>query len=396
MTDPAATIETGRLIRQPATWFGYFLIGTQIYLFNVQGNVIPLFQEEFGLTYREVSLHSIAMALGVIVTGLFGQTVTRRIGRRYSLWLGGGGLATGAFLLCLSPGIWMSVPSCFIIGLCGGITGSMVPAVLSDLHGEARDQVFSEQAIVAYAFAVLGPVLSGQFIAAGLGWRGAVILGGLTGAILVIAFRNAAIPAQRADAPRSAAGGALPPAFWAYWCLLGFGCALEFSVLLWGPAFLEREVGFSSATAATGVAGFFIGVLVGRLALRVLVRRLTPRAILLSAFAAGAIGFIFYWAVGQQWAAILGIFLLGLCVSPQYPLTMAMGLGIAKGAEDIAALRLTLAFGLSILIAPAALGVLADVVGLRYAHLTLPVLIAAAFVSFMTAGILERRVKRPA
>lgn len=395
MTYPEDAIETGRLIRQPATWFGYFLVGIQIYLFNVQGNVIPLFQTEFGLTYREVSLHSVAMALGVIVTGLFGQTVTGRIGRRYSLWLGGLGIATGAFLLCLSPGIWMSVPSCFIIGLCGGVIGATVPAVISDLHGQARDQAFAEQAIVAYAFAILGPVSTGIFVSAGLGWRGAVILGGLIGVGLVVIFRSAAIPMQRTDARRKASGN-LPAAFWAYWFLLGFGCALEFSVLLWGPAFLEREIGFSAAAAATGVAGFFVGVLVGRLALRVLVRRLSPRVILIAAFAIGALGFVLYWGVATPWATVAGIFMLGLCVSPQYPLTMALALGIAKDANDIAALRLTLAFGLSVLIAPAALGALADVVGLRTAHLTLPVLIAAAFASFTAAGILERRVSRRA
>lgn len=390
---PSVTLnepDRAPLVRRPATWFGYFLVGTQIYLFNVQGNVIPLFQTEFGLSYREVSLHSVALALGVIVTGLFGQRLTSRIGRKYSLWLGGIGLGAGAFLLCLSPGLWMSVPSCFIIGLSGGLTGSMVPAVISDLHGDARDQAFAEQAIVAYAFAILGPVSTGLFVSAGLGWRGAVILGGLIGIALVVLFRNAAIPSQRHDAPRKAAGH-LPATFWAYCCLLGFGCALEFSILLWGPAFLEREIGFSTAAAATGVAGFFVGMLAGRLALRVLVRTLRPRTILMAAFATGAVGFVLYWAVVEPWAAIAGIFLLGLCVSPQYPLTMALGLGVAKGAEDIAALRLTLAFGLSVLIAPAVLGALADVVGLRFAHLTLPALIAAAFASFVAAGILERR-----
>lgn len=392
MSAPEDTIETGRLIRQPATWFGYFLVGTQLFLFNVQGNVIPLIQTEFGLTYREVSLHSVALALGVIITGLFGQRITRKIGRRYSLWLGGLGIATGAFLLCLSPNIWTSVPSCFVIGLCGAFIGAMVPAVLSDIHPHARDQAFTEQAIVAYGFAILGPLSTGFFVAMGVGWRGAVILGGLIGVSLVLIFRHAAIPVGRNETSARTTSNRLPPAYWAYWCLLGFGCAMEFSVLLWGPAFLEREIGFSKAAAATGVASFFVGVLLGRLALRVLVRRLSPRVILLSAFAMGAMGFVFYWAVATQWAAILGLFMLGLCISPQYPLTMALGLGIAKEAKDIAALRFTLAFGLSVLIAPFALGALADIVGLRYAHLTLPLLIGAAFASFVAAGILEKRV----
>jgi fucose permease len=121
------------------------------------------------------------------------------------------------------------------------------------------------------------------------------------------------------------------------------------------------------------------------------VTRYSPQTILFSAFATGAVGFVLYWFVGQQWAAIVGIMLLGLCIAPQYPLTMALGLGVASGANDAASARMTLAFGLALLIAPAALGALADVVGLRLAHLTLPALLASELISFLAALWLSRR-----
>ncbi|HEY5080910.1 MAG TPA: MFS transporter [Bauldia sp.] len=383
------TDTSDRFVRNPATWYGYFLIGTQIYLFNVQGNVIPFLQEEFSLSYRVVSLHSSAIALGVILTGLFGRRVSARLGRRYSLWLGGCGIALGGLLLCLSPGPWASIASCFIMGLLGAFLPAVVPAALSDMHGEMRRQAFAEQAIVAYGCAIIGPLATGGFIAWGLGWRPAVVLGCLLGIGLTIVFRNVALAEPQVHAGPTTAK--LPPAFWAYWFLIVFACSLEFSVLLWSPTFLERVAGFTPANAATVAAGFFVGVLIGRIALRALVTRYSPRTILFSAFATGAIGFVLYWIVGQQWAAIVGIVLLGLCIAPQYPLTMALGLGVAAGANDAASARMTLAFGLALLIAPAALGALADVVGLRLAHLTLPALIAAELVSFLAALALSRR-----
>lgn len=390
MTDLALQTETGRLVRQPATWFGYFLIATQIYLFNVQGNVIPLLQTEFGLTYGEVSLHSVAIALGVILTGLYGYLVTSRLGRRYSLWLGGLGIASGALLMAMSQALWMSVTGCFVIGLSAGVISGTVAAVIADIHRHQKEQAFSEQAIVAYTFAIFGPLVTGLFVSAGLGWRGSVLVGAVAGVLLVVMFRNAVIPPAPATWARSGRTR-LPAAFWAYCTLLGTTCALEYSVLFWGPAFLERVVGLPTAAAATGVAGFFVGVLAGRIALRLLAQHLSPHTILLAAFAIGAVGFVLYWAIATPWAAIAGITLLGLCVAPQYPLTMALGLGVAKDANDIAALRLTLSFGLSILIAPWVLGRLADIVGLKMAHLTLPVLIAASLVAFLAAGALERR-----
>jgi MFS transporter, DHA1 family, inner membrane transport protein len=376
-------------VRQPATWYVYFLIATQIYLFNVQGNVIPFLQEELGLSYRIVSLHSSAAALGVIITALFGRHVIRPLGRRRSLWLGAGGMATGAFLLCLSPSAWLSIPSCLLLGLCGALVPSVGPAILSDLHGEARRHAFAEQAILAYAFAIVGPLFTGLSVTYGFGWRPAVILGGLIGVALIVLFRNISIPETQAEA--AVGHRPLAASFWAYCTLLFFSCSFEFSVLLWAPSFLERVVALSPAEAATYAAGFFVGVLTGRIALRALLHRFAPQAILLAAFTTGVVGFLLYWGVATPWAAVPGIVMLGLCVAPQYPLTMALALGAADGNNDAAARRLTLAFGLAVLLAPAVLGALADVVGLRLAHLTLPVLIAAALAAFLTGQALSRR-----
>ena len=394
MSDALRTADPGRLVRVPATWYCYFLIGTQIFLFNVQGNVVPFLQSEFAISYRVVSLHSVAIAVGVIAMGLVADRFTRAVGRRAALAMGGSGLAAGAIFLCISPAPWASIASCLLIGLMGGLIPSVVPAVLADMHGERRDQAYAEQAIVAYTFALLGPLAAGFFVAQGLGWRYSVIIGAVAGLALVVIFRNARLPEPR---PRpTGIAGRLSPPFWAYWCVIATSCALEFSVLFWGPTFLERVIGYSPAGAATGAAAFFGGVLAGRLALRVVVRMFAARTILFFAFGVGLVGFLLYWAVGDHRAAVAGIFLLGLCVAPQYPVVMSLAIGAAKEASDLAAARLTLAFGLAILIAPAVLGALADLVGLRFAHLTLPVLIGAGFVSFTIAGVLERRaISRP-
>src|SRR5271157_1994517 len=99
----AALPAAGAFIRGPATWYGWLLIGAYTYFLNVQGNIVPFLQDEFVLSYRVVSLHSSAIATGIILVGLFGERVTRGLGRRKTLWVAVGGLAAGAILLCLSP-----------------------------------------------------------------------------------------------------------------------------------------------------------------------------------------------------------------------------------------------------------------------------------------------------
>lgn len=255
MTETTGTTGPGRLIRVPATWYGYFLVGIHLYLLNVQGNVVPFLQSEFQISYRIVGLHSMAIAVGLIAMGLVADRLTRRLGRRLTLAVGAGGMAAGATFLCLSPSPVASIASCFLMGLAGGIIPSVVPAVLADLHGPHRNQAYAEQAIIGYTLAVLGPLSAGLFVWLGLGWRYAVLLGAVGAVLLIAIFRNVAMPRQRPK-PQGKAGR-LSAAFWAYWIVIATACALEFSVLLWAPAFLERVIGFSPAAAATGAAAFF-------------------------------------------------------------------------------------------------------------------------------------------
>ncbi len=390
------THDSGRLVRDAATWFGYILVSIQIYFFTVQGNVIPFLQTEFSLNYGTVALHSAAMAAGVIVIGLVGARIVGTIGRRRTLLVAACGLAGGGILLGISPGPWASIPSCLVIGLAGGISSSNVPAMMADIHGERRAQAITEQSIFAYTFAILGPIITGLCVAYGLGWRTAVFAGAAVGIVLVVAFRWVYIPQSVSAARPRGTYAHLPAAFWAYWALFAFAIGMEFSTLLWAPAFLERVIGFSAAAAATAAAGFFLGVLIGRLVVRAIVRRFNPRHILLVAYAIGFAGFIAYWVIGTKAAAIAGIFMLGFGVAPQYPMIMSLGIGAARGAHDAGATRMVLAFGLSFLIAPVALGALADRVGLGLAHLTLPVLLGGAVVSLLVAMSLERRASSPA
>ena len=56
-------------------------------------------------------------------------------------------------------------------------------------------------------------------------------------------------------------------------------------------------------------------------------------------------------------------------------------------------MRLAIAFGLALLLAPIALGALADEAGLGPAHLALPALIGLSFVAFFVGDALEKKAQ---
>lgn len=377
-----------RMQRDAATWYGYLLLGFFTYLLNIQGNILPYLQAELELGYAAAALHASAIATGMILTGLSGERLIGRIGRRHALRLGGLGAAAGALLLCLAPAAWASIPACFLLGAAGSLIPSVVPVLLAEIHGANRDRALAELSAACYAFAVTAPLAMGASLALGLGWRGAVLLGIAAGLLVLWQGRLGAVPETP---PTTLRAGRLPPAYWAYWLLLAIVVAIEFSVLLWAPAYLERVVGLAPATAAGTAAVFALAMLVGRTAGSALVSRFPAARLYAAALLVTLLGFALYWQTPAPLVAVAGLAVIGLGVALLYPLSLGLALEAAPGKGAAASARFMFAVGLAILVAPFALGALADQVGLATAHLVIPVLTLLALAGLGLARSLERR-----
>ena len=380
--------------RDLATWYSYLALGFFTYLLTIQGNILPFLKQELDLSYRVVSLHSGAIAAGMIAVGLFGDRVVRRSGRRFALAIGAAGAAAGAILLCLAPVAFASIASCALIGALGALIPAVVPALLADLHGPRRNVAITEASAASYAFAMPAPLLTGLSIALFAGWRPAVLTGALFGILTLAAFRRAVI----VDAVRrnASAGGGLPAAHWAYWCLLVTVISIEFCILLWAPEFLGKVAGLPRAHAALAAAAFAMAMLVGRTAGSGVVRYVQPQHLFALALLVTVVGFLLYWSAGTPTLAIVGLGVLGLGVALLYPLTLGFAIGAAGERGDTASARFMLAAGLAIASMPVLLGALADEVGLHMAHLMVPGLVALPLICFVVAQALERNPVAPA
>lgn len=375
--------------RDAATWYGYLLLGFFTYLLNIQGNLLPFLRAELELDYRAAALHSSAIALGMILVGLVGERLIRRLGRARGLASGSAGAALAAVALCLAPAAWASIAACFVMGFCGALIASVTPAMLADIHGRHRDRALAELGAACYAFAVLAPLAMGASLALGFGWRGAVIAGVVIGILILLVGRAADIPESAVVADRR---GRLPPIYWVYWVLLALVVAIEFSALLWAPAFLEIVVGLAPATAASTAALFALAMLVGRSAGSAVVGRIGSHRLYAGALLVTLAGFALYWAGGGPLLAVPGLFVLGLGTALLYPLTLGLALEAAGPNGVAASARFMLAIGVAILTAPFLLGDLADRIGLEAAHLVIPALAILALLGLGLARALERRL----
>jgi fucose permease len=390
----ALAAPAGARRRDAVTWYAYLLLGAFTYLVSMQGNILPFLRADLGLTYGMVSLHASALAAGMLVVGLFGERITRRLGRGAALGLGVVGAAAGAVLLCLAPAAWASLASCVVLGLFSAFIPSTVSALLSDIHRDQREVAMSEANAMAYAFAVSVPLIAGLLVAAGWNWRLIPLAGALAGATIMLTFLNTRVPdASCADAAADART-TLPPAFWFYWLALGFGVAVEFSVLLWAPAYLEKVIGLTTASAATGAIAFFIAMLAGRIVGSLLVRVVDDRLLFVAVAAVTLIGFAIYTATQDPVVSVAGLFVLGLGIALLFPLTMSFALAAAAPASDHAGARLVLAPALAVVLSPPLLGALADAAGLGVAVTMTPVLMVAAVAAFLVANRLARPARK--
>lgn len=363
-----------------ATWYAYLLLGYFTYLVSIQGNILPFLKAELDLGYRTASLHASVIAIGLIVVGFLGERFSAALGWRRVIQVGVVGSAASMVLLCWAAMPALTLASCVLFGLFGGLLPMTVNAVLADLHGSRRNIAFTEANAVAYAFAIMAPVLVGLCVWLGLGWRGAVLCGAAVGLATLASFDRTELPPV--DRKAGVGGTRLPASFWLHAAALAFAVALEFSVLLWAPAYLERIVGVSTEMAAIAAAAFFVGMLAGRVCGTFLVHLVPARQLVVGSFATTLVGFAAYWSGGPA-VAVLGLLILGLGIALTFPMLLGFAIGAAGSAAGKAASRLMLPPALAILLSPPLLGSLADGIGLGLAQLMTPVFAVLMLGSFL-------------
>ncbi len=130
---------------------------------------------------------------------------------------------------------------------------------------------------------------------------------------------------------------------------------------LWAAAFVAVKVGLYSSPP------FFL-----------MASRFLVAGVLLLAFGVTLVSFPFFWLARLPWLNVLGLAAAGLGVANLFPLAMTAAVSAAPDQPDAASARVSLALGASVLLAPFALGSLADRAGIRGAYAIVPPLLALA------------------
>lgn len=236
-------------------------------VFGAREAAWPLIRDELALSYAQIGL---LLGLPNIVSSVV-EPVMGVLGDVWKRWvlitLGGLAYALALFGTGLAGNFWLLLAVFVMLYPASGALVSLGQATLMDLAPHRHEQLMARWTLAGSVGVVAGPLLLGVVVAAGLGWRGLMlVLGGLTLLLTFVVWRQ---PLLRANghakdedgSPVGLAAG-LRQAVRAMrqWSVLRWLVLLEFSdfmldILLGFLAlYFVDVVGVSPALAGTAVA----------------------------------------------------------------------------------------------------------------------------------------------
>jgi fucose permease len=372
--------------RDRFTWLAYLSLAFYGYFVNILGPITPFLKDELQLSYTVSSFHFTAFAVGILLIGVSGHVLIQRIGPQHSLWLGLFGMSLSALLLLAGRNPVITIAASFLMGWIGSLILAIVPAALSDQHGDMQAVALSEANVIASLLATSAPLLVGWF-AASIGWRWAL---GMMACFPILMFvglgkNSSPISSRAADEMPEAVRQPLPALFWIYWFAIMLAVSVEFCMIFWSADYLEQVLGLVKADAARAVSLFLGAMIVGRILGSRLVQRFSTLAVVTFSIIIAAIGFVLFWRAQNTLLGLGGLFISGLGVASLYPLILSLAISAANGNTIQAGARATLASGTAILALPLALGRLADAVGIRAAYAVVIILLISVFLIIQVA-----------
>ena len=386
------------LQRDRLTLTAFGVMGLNGFLLNGLGSVLAPLQEQLQLSRSAVAVYPALIAAALVLMGLFGGRLVAALGHRSGLAAALTLMAAGVALLGC-PIRWLTLLGALTLGFGVSLAISLVPSVLADRHPTMTPAAFGEANAVSSMTSLTAPAAIAAALALGWGWRtGYLLLAIPAAAGLLFLVVRGGLPfagRQRSSDPRPTppvSGPGLHPGRLAPRLAMVFASvSVEFCLVFWAAQALKEWHGASAATAAALGAAFLAGMAAVRAASSRLTTGRHPLQVVLVSCAVTLAGFGLFWTVPGTAGAAVGLLVAGGGVALTFPALLARAVSARPGDTDRTSRLCALMSGLAIGGAPLVLAQLADAVGLRWAYLVVPAVLASMAAYCLAA----RRAERP-
>jgi len=367
-----ASHEPIKIKRGLRVWLVYIMLSCFAYVLNVAGPAVTYLRDEITLSFTQGAMHTSALALGMVIMGLFGHFLLRKLPAWKALGLGGIGLGVGGLIFVLGNRPIFTLAGLFLMGAVGSLIVSTNPAILADEMGSQSKVGVSEANTMSSIFSTMAPIAVGYFASKVITWRPAVYIvtsfAFLLG-LLILFSPQFSWSGKQTEDDAAKNSITLLGTYWLFWAALVTSISIEFCLIYWSSDYLQAHLAMPKGSATQWVSLFLVGMVVGRYLGSLLLQKHDRFLILFVSVAIGASGFAIFWFGEINVAALVGLFLAGMGVANLYASLVTLSFEVAGSARAAAGSATTLASGVAILLLPFALGSLADLLGIRTAML---------------------------
>ncbi|SFS00168.1 Predicted arabinose efflux permease, MFS family [Agrococcus baldri] len=370
----------GAVRRTPVTWLRYAQLGIVAFVIDGYAPTVQLLAHDLDIPMGLASLHATAFGSGFIVGALVAPALARRINRARSILIGSVGIAVGLGCYLLGSSLAITLIGIGLTGIFATLVQSNAFADLSDNPLAVRARLLNEGSALSQIAGLTAPVLVGVASASVLGWRVglAVAFVLVVGSLMVNAITLRRGPKAQTKVVEAVAGSST--SFVIVWISTILVLGIEFATALWAPVWLLQFGGVDVALATASPTCMLLGMVVSRLVLSRVASRVSQDALLIGSVMLSIVGFFALWLGPSLILGFSSLFVIGLGVGGQFPLSLARLVTASNHRADTAAAASTFALGLAIAAAPACLALVEQLLGLRAAMFMIPAFGVAAIV----------------
>jgi fucose permease len=329
---PRTVGDTARTTSRPRTplglsFFAFVLIGAND---GAVGVLLPSIITYYGITKATASLMFPAGAVGYLAAALNSGLLLERLGRRAFLMLGAGAFIAGAALAVAAPPFPLLLPAFLLIGFGLGIIDAGLNAYVAGLPRSAGLLNY------LHAFygggALLGPLFASAVLATSGRWNATYLVWAVAGGLVLagfgFAFGAPELTAQPQASAASAARNPLSlalrsPMVWLAALFLFVYVGAEVSLGAWSYSLLTEGRHLPALPASWMVSGYWLGLMVGRVALGRVAARWGVDRLLQGCIAGVLVAVLLVWVAPAGALAALGLWLAGFSLGPIFPSTIA-------------------------------------------------------------------------
>jgi MFS family permease len=293
---------------------------------------------------------------------------------------------TGIAGFALAGDFWTLVLVLLFLSPSTGLYDVGINAAAVDLERLSRRRYMSFLHATYSGGALVGALVAGALLSAGVGYRLVYLSLLVPLGMLVLAFAVGRFPSPDGTSRDTTEGAGSDPepelgehsreGRWELYrsapllliaAIAALGLMAEGLMETWSGIYLRDWLGLPALLGGSGVAGFFGAMMLGRLATGWVVRRLGNRQTLLAGGLLMAAGMALALATTLPTLAVAGFLVVGLAISGMAPLAQSVAGDLVPGRTGAAvSVVVTISYGWFLLAGPA-VGGLAELVGLRLA-----------------------------